>query len=215
MAGDVEAVLEQLGAGPAVTVGHGTSAAFVFALAAARPDLVKRAVVFAGTVPRPHIDASLTHAPFAAALLRARDASSHLFRLIVRTSGAAWRRLGTRRFNSMNLAGSDADSAIARSEPCLEEFDQALGAQLVNGYGRLEDDLLLTTEDWTDHVRRCASSVILLHGTQDPVTSISSIRDFARTHDNVTVVEVPTAGYLLHHTHTDLFVRVLKDGLHQ
>ncbi len=212
MAADVEAVVAQLGVAQVVIGGHGTSAAFAFVLAAARPDLAERVVVFAGTVPRPHIDESLTHAPFAAALLRARDASPSLFRLIIRTSGATWRRLGTRRFNSLNLARSVADSDVARSAACIEEFDHALGAQFANGSARLEADLLLTTEDWSDHVRRCAAPAILLHGAQDPVTNIATVRAFAAHHDGVSVVEVPDAGYLLHQTHADLFVRVLKDG---
>ncbi len=213
MAADVEAVVEQLGGGSVVIAGHGTSAAFAFALAAAKPDLAARVVVFAGTVPRPHIEESLTHAPFAAALLRARDASPNLFRIIVRTSGAAWRRLGTRRFNSLNLARSEADSAIARSDHCVEEFDQALQSEFVNGYARLEADLMLTTDDWSDHVVSCAAPTILLHGAQDPVTNIATVRDFAAGHDKVTVLEVPTAGYLLHQTHADLLVSILQAGL--
>jgi pimeloyl-ACP methyl ester carboxylesterase/DNA-binding CsgD family transcriptional regulator len=212
MAADVEAVIDQLGFRPVVIAGHGTSAGFAFALAAARPNLVERVVVFAGTVPRPYIDVRLTHAPFAAALLRARSASPHLFGLIVRTSGAAWRRLGTRRFNSLNLSRSVVDLAVARSEPCVEEFDQALGAQFASGYARLEADLLLTTDDWSVHVRKSTAPAILLHGAKDPVTNITTVRRFAQEHRNVAVLQIPDAGYLLHHTHTDMFIHVLRDG---
>jgi pimeloyl-ACP methyl ester carboxylesterase/DNA-binding CsgD family transcriptional regulator len=213
MAGDVEAVIGQLAAGPVVVAGHGTSAGFAFAFAAARPELASRVVVFAGIVPRPYIDEDLVLAPFAGALLRARDASPRLFRLIVRASVSAWQRLGTRRFNSLNLARSQADAAISRTAACVEEFDQALDAQLANGFARLEADLLLVTEDWSHHVNRCATPAILLHGAEDPVTSISSVRSFAAAHDNVAVREAPAAGYLLHHTEADLFVASLTQGL--
>ena len=209
MAEDVAAVITQMGGGPAVLAAHGPSAGYAFAAASAIGDLVSRVVVFAGTVPRPHFDTDIVFAPFAAALLRSRDASPHLFRLIVRASGAAWRRLGTRRFNSMNLARSPTDSAISRSPVCIEEFDEALTALLARGLDRLEEDLLLTTSDWSGHVRRCGVPALCLHGIEDPVTHVSSVRRFAQAHDNVSLHELDKAGYLLHLTEMETFVRTL------
>lgn len=198
MCADVCAVLDQIGARQAVVTSHGVSAPYAYAFGAIMPDRVRRVVVIAGTTPRPYLDIDLIHAPFAGSLVRARDASPRLFRVIVRASSNAWKRLGTRRFNSMNLSRSPADSALALTEDCLEEFDAALAAQLIRGTRRLEDDLILGTDDWSEWAARCQAPIVLLHGQEDPVTNIDQIERFARTLPNAALGVVGGAGYLVH-----------------
>lgn len=209
---DVATVLDQIGARQAVVASHGVSAPYAYALAAAMPERVLRVVVISGTTPRPYLDTDFIRAPFAGALVRARDVSPRLFRIIVKTSSNAWKRLGTRRFNSMNLVQSPADSALALTEDCLEEFDAALGAQLVRGSWRLEDDLMLGTADWSRVARCCTAPIVLLHGQEDPVTAIAQVERFAGTLPAAELRGVQGAGYLVHCAASSAMIRAFSLG---
>lgn len=212
MAGDVRAVLNQLDAGSAVVAAHGVSSVFAYAIAAALPGRIGQVVIFSGTLPRPYINAGLSNAPFAAALLRAGQAAPRVFRLLVRASVGAWRQIGVRRFNAMNLAKSPSDSQIARDDACVEEFEDALEGSLAQGFHRIESDLRLGTGDWSDRVTACPVKILLLHGVEDPVTGIADVRQFATRNKNTRLVEFEDTGYLLHHTRPEELARALADA---
>lgn len=211
MAADIVAVQDQLGHSSSVLMAHSTSSGYAYRLGGLIPDRLKQIVLLSTLVPLPYLTPHLTTAPWAQALMRGAAASPRLFRLMVVAGAKAWKIMGSRRFVAMQMSANADDVSLGTSPAALEEIDAAMMACHAQGIDHGSRDLVIATSDWRNWAQACKAPVTLFHGTLDPVASIDAVRAFAADFpDQVRVVEIKDAGFMVYLSHTDALIAELK-----
>ena len=104
MAGDLAALLSQLGADHCVLVGLNAATPVALELGRLCPELISRILVVGPVLPRPYQRRETIGTPWAEAIYRTLGTNPVLLRVMVRVGLRAWKVLGTRRFTSLQLA---------------------------------------------------------------------------------------------------------------
>lgn len=207
LAGDIVAILDQLDVQKAKLWAHNLGSAVGFRMTNLISDRLEELVVLSTLVPAPFQDASKTGAPWTAAIMRAVKKSLTLQRLIVHTGVRAWKLLGTRKFNAVQLGSFPSDVTIAVRQDINKEFDFALKTALAQGIENSALDLGFAQSDWSQWVRDCAVPTILIHGTHDQVSNVETVRAFAKAFEQrVSLLEIEDAGFMAFVSHADIII---------
>ncbi|PIE13590.1 MAG: hypothetical protein CSA70_04795 [Rhodobacterales bacterium] len=83
---------------------------------------------------------------------------------------------------------------------------------IAQGHKAFEADSLNVLSDWSDKLERRRFPMILLHGTQDPVVAIRTVRDYHKVlGEGCELRELPDGGQQILLTHPDHVVKALCD----
>jgi pimeloyl-ACP methyl ester carboxylesterase/DNA-binding CsgD family transcriptional regulator len=207
LAGDILAVLDQLGIKRAKLMAHSLSSAIACRMGALIRERITEIIITAALIPRPFLEASNMNSPWASALHAAMDQSPKLFALMVGAGVRAWKVLGTRRFVALQLGRYAPDVALAARPETDIEFIAAMSMTVKQGNDALSNDLQTSMGDWSAWVRDCQVPITLIHGQNDPGANITDVRDFADAFDGrINLIELDDAGFMtfLSHPHVVL-----------
>lgn len=210
LAGDIVALLDQMEVPSAKVLAHNLSTAIAYRMGGLIADRISQLLMLSTLVPRPFLNANKTSAPWASALMRAMDKSPTLFRMMMHAGLRAWKVLGTRRFNAIQLGGYPPDVELASAPETDKEFDAAMRMTLSQGGDYSEIDLRFAVSDWSDWVADCKVPVTLVHGVFDQVADIEAVRRFAKAfEDKVKLIELDDAGFMTFLSHTEVILSAL------
>lgn len=215
LAGDIIAVLGQLGRPRAKLMAHSLSSAIACRLGALLSEHISEVVIIAALIPRPFLKASNINSPWASALHAAMDQSPKLFALMVQAGVRAWKVLGTRRFVALQLGRYAPDVALAARPEIDAEFAAAMAMTVKQGNEALAQDLQTAMGDWSAWVSDCPVPMTLIHGENDPGANIKDVRDFARAFDGkLQLIELAAAGFMTVLSHPGAVLAALGETAH-
>ena len=133
-------------------------------------------------------------------------------KVIINAGLNAWCAIGSKQFHRLQVAGNQADvDALMRLENATEA-EHALASATAFGLTSAMDDLSKVFEDFRDRIKRFKIPVTIIHGSEDPVFPVASMRDFAREFPNqVELIEFKNAGFTALLTHTGQVIERLLD----
>ena len=214
LAGDVKAVLTQIGAPRAPFLAHSGGAPETFrAAAAGLGDHIER-LVMVGALPPPRyvVRHAKSSATMTAALMFAARSNRPLLRLLLSGRHRMYVRMGTARYLEKKFAASASDLAVVRRPGFAAEFDNAVAFISAQGYGAGTEELVASMTDWEADVAAFPAPVLALQGREDPIAPLAAISDFAGAHAGVALEVVDEAGHLLLAARPDLAADRLLNG---
>lgn len=204
-ASDVEALVAELKLEEIVLLGHLAGSIYAFATAARLGCRVKAIVNVGGGVP------IVSTAQFRQMSVRqrlvawtARNAPS-LLPFLIR---AGMRQLdfgGQEQFAVALYKNSKADQTLLLDQEVYGIVTRGFQLSVTQGHKAFQTDAWHVVRDWSHLVKRSTAPVELIHGENDPVVGIRSVRDFAARHsDRISVTSVPECGQLVLHAAPEL-----------
>jgi pimeloyl-ACP methyl ester carboxylesterase len=210
LAGDLAAVLTQLGVDRCPLVALNAATLDAVDLGARCPERISRILVLGPVLPRPYQRRETLGTPWGEAIYRTMGSNPALLRVMVRTGLRAWKVLGTRRFAAMQLAGSAADLGVLDEPEVLAELDRAMIDSNAQGVDANVREAQRIISDWSEVADACRVPIDVIHGTEDPCTDVAISRAFAAADpDRTRLVEIAGAGFYSLFSHTDAVVRRL------
>ena len=207
LAGDLAAVLAQLGVERCPLVALNAATVDAVNLGRRCPERISRILVLGPVLPRPFQRRETLGTPWGEAIYRTMGANPVLLRVMVRTGLRAWKLMGTRRFSAMQLGGSAADRAVLEQPDALVEFDRAMIESNAQGVEANVREAQRIISDWTEATQACQPPIELIHGTDDPCTDIVVSRAFANAFpERVRLTEIPGAGFYSLFSHPDAVI---------
>ncbi|GAB4258876.1 MAG: hypothetical protein Kow0013_01100 [Pararhodobacter sp.] len=194
---DLGAILDALGCGNVVMLGHLAGAIGAFAAAARLGSRVSAVVNVSGSVPVRSIDQLACMTPRQRAVAYTARFAPALLPAILRAGIAQIDSANPMPFMTSLYPEGSRDRALVE--------DPAIGASIIEGYRftvaqgvqAFRADAYHVTRDWSALVEQSDCPVLLIHGARDTVISVQSVRDFARQRPRITLIEEPDEGQLL------------------
>lgn len=132
---------------------------------------------------------------------------------LIRSGFGMLRRLGRRRFLEAVLGTAPSD-LVALQDPAImaaieagSVITWADGFTAQDGFSR---DLISFWQDWAHRFRICPVPIHVIHGQEDPESSILTVREYAAEPPVSSLTEVPNAGRLVPLTHADLLLDAVE-----
>lgn len=194
---DLGLMLETLNLPRVVLIGHMAGAVAAFAAAARLGQAVAGIANVSGCVPIISIEQFATMTPRQRAMAYTARFAPALLPAVLRAGIAQIDSSSAANFMIPLYPAGTRDRAL------VERPD--IGTALINGYRftvaqgqrAFHADAWHVTRDWSALVAGSDCPVLLLHGGQDPVVSLRSVRDFARERNRVRLREFPEEGQLI------------------
>jgi len=194
---DLGVVLDRLGIGRCILCGHMAGSVSAFAAAARLGDRVAGVVSVSGCVPIKSVEQFATMTPRQRAMAYTARFAPALLPAVLRAAIAYIDSRDVRRFMVPLYAPDSADRRIIDTPDIAEALIQGYRFTVAQGPGAFLSDSWQVTRDWSAMSARSSCPVLLIHATQDPVISLSSVRGFAQTSARFTVHEIPDHGQLV------------------
>ena len=216
LAGDIKALLQQLGHDSCVLMSARTSSAIMYRLSPYVADMVTGLVQVAACAPIQYFDEQGTTISWPQAVIRASKKSPSLMKFMIKSGIRAWAMMGHKRFLQLQFRKSSDDLDFLLSLDEFRESNAAFETATKQGYRALTDDTFVIFSNFNDDVGATDLPILLLHGQKDVVFSVDGVRDFVKDHAaRCTAVILPDAGFSMFATHTDEVVCQISAFLQQ
>lgn len=211
VAGDIRAVLSQLGLTSAPVLVHSTGIPTTLRVAERHPDLVERIVIIGGMAPPDYMRAhARKSSSMAMSLLAAAGTSRRLLRLLLSGRHRMYMRLGARRFLFRQYAKAPVDQGFAIRPDLLKEYENAVNFLMAQGYDPGTEELLDSQKRWGD-LGSYPVPVEILHGRLDPLCPLPAMQAWvADNADALTLRILDDAGHYSLAAETDAVIDRLK-----
>ena len=192
---DLAFLLDTLGIGKTVVVGHMSSAIYAAAAAVLLPERVRNVAAIAGFPPflnRKHID----HLPAWPRLFAytARYFPKALSLLVRGTFGLLVANRIEVLFDNL-YAGESADADVVSASGNRELFLNDFRRAFEQGTGSYEIDAALAASDWSDWLEKLAPRRMkFIHGLADPVTPFDVLSEIASKRPEIELLPIADAG---------------------
>ncbi|MEZ5871925.1 MAG: alpha/beta fold hydrolase [Nitratireductor sp.] len=194
---DLDVLLQSCGVSqPVVIAGHMAGSVYAFA-AAAGPAKIKSVLAISGGVP------IVSLSQFSEMNLRQRVVAytarfaPRLLPTVLR-AGIAQIDSGTiDEFMTALYPPESEDYQLLRETAIRNAIQTGYRFAVAQGHLGFEVDSWHVTRDWSNLVRAANIRSVHMHGTNDPVVKIDSVRAFVERHNSAELVEMPEAGQLL------------------
>ncbi|RKF13579.1 alpha/beta fold hydrolase [Roseovarius spongiae] len=213
MASDIAQLMRQMGLGRAVLMGHMAGALYAFAAAAETPERFAGVVNVAGGVPILGPGQFASMAPRQRLVAYTARYSPAVLPFVLRAGVRQLRSGGERRFLLSLYQDAPADLPVALRPEVQAILRGGYRFSVAQGHRAFEIDSHHVVQDWTEIVERVALPVQLVHGTEDPVVSIASVRAFADGRANCELIEAPETGQLVFYKTPGLALRAARELL--
>ncbi len=213
-AADLDAVLDHFGVACCPVVGHMAAAVYAFAAAARLGPRITHVVNIAGGVP------IVSPAQFASMSARQRIVAytarhaPRLLPLILRVGIAQIDGGGERAVVRALYRSAPLDHAIASTPEIFALLCEGFRFALMQGHRAFEIDAWHVVRDWSAWVRASSQPVLLVHGRQDPVVDVATVRAFADgLGARARLIERPDQGQLLFYAAPEVVLQALGEVL--
>ena len=215
IAGDMKALLQQLGHDSCVLMSARTAAAVMYRLSPYVADIVTGLVQVAACAPIQYFYDQGTTISWPQAVIRASEKSPSLMKFMIKSGIRAWATMGHKRFLQLQFRkSSDLDFLLSSDE--FRESSAAFETATKQGYRALTDDTYVIFSNFNESVAATDLPILLIHGENDSVFAVEGVRAFTEDHAaRCTAVILPDAGFSMFATHTDEVVRQLSAFIQQ
>lgn len=211
-ASDLAYLLDVLGVGKTVVVGHMSAAVYAAAAAALLPDRFLNAAAISGFPPflsRKHID----HLPAWPRLFAytARYFPKALSLLVRGTFGLLVENRIEVLFNNL-FAGAAEDTALISTPANRDLFLNDFRRAFEQGTAAYEIDAALAASDWSDWLTRLAPRrMTFIHGVHDPVTPLDLVTEIADLRPEIDLIPIEDTGQLALYQAPDRIIALLAE----
>lgn len=211
LAGDVSAVLDQLGIGRCLIMAYNANSPVCYRLANRIKERIYAVAHVAGVIPIRFVETTATQSSWSNAILKAGVKHPSMQRMLLLGAMKAWQAIGAKQFNRLQMASNPIDSECMLSPDNVREYEHALKTATQAGIVAASDDMSQNFEDWTTEVEALPVPISMMHGVEDKLFVIEHIRQFAATFpDKIELTEIPNAGMPLMQSHTSKVVELLR-----
>lgn len=178
---DMQALLAHLGQRQVMVMGYMSGAVFAFNMAQKYPDLVRGVFNISGAVPMTHLGQIRSmNARQRVMALTARFAP-RVFPTLLRAGIAQIDSGGIPAFLDALYTPDSPDRAIAELQGNRELLFRGFRDVVAQGHMGFATDSYHVVRDWSRYCMGLTQPVMLVHGAKDPVVSITSAEQFAKS----------------------------------
>ena len=216
IAGDLEALLQQLGHDSCVLMSMHTSSAIMYRLSPYVDHMVTGLVQVGACTPIQYFYDAKTTVSWPKAIIRASEKSPALMKFMIQAGIRAWAKMGHKRFLQLQFRKSSEDLDLLLSPDAFRESSAAFETATKQGNRALTNDTFVIFSNFNDSVAATDLPILVLHGEKDSMFVVEGLRPFAKDHaPRCTTVILPDAGFSIFATHTDEVVREINAFLQQ
>lgn len=212
VARDMISLLDHLGLGTVVVVGHMAGSVYAFGLAAQAPDRVGAVVNVAGGVPIKSISQFRSMSRRQRTIAYSARFVPRALPMLLHAGIRQIRFGGVREFVEALYETSDVDRRVFADPAAMAAIIDGVTFAVAQGYNGFEIDSYHVVRDWSVHVEGSTCPVHLVHGPHDPVVSFDSVVDFAaRLGPRCTLHKVDGAGQTVIYARPDILLDRLSE----
>lgn len=209
---DVSSILDQLKIDSCVILALTNNTPICQALSVRLPDRFTHVVQMSACVPIKYSRAISSQSQWLTGILRASEEFPAMKNVLLKGAIKAWATVGARQFIRFQLASNPIDSAHAFLHKNIVENEHALKTATANGISAVVEDIALSFEDWTDDVNASSIGTTIIHGEQDQLFPIGSVRSFASDFPHkVELIEIPESGFTFIQQDPGQAIGILKE----
>lgn len=195
-ADDVKAVLAHLCLSKVACIAIMGGSAFAYAFASRFPAMVDNIVSVSGAIPY-MADSDIGRLPLVArAMTTASKYFPKLLPLLVRSAVAIVDRGDTEKIIQMAYRNSPVDFEVALRPDVLPRLNRAFRYTAHQGYSAYAHNGIAVMADHRPLINNIKCPINLIHGVEDKIQTLESVRVFANDYANVLLTEVEHVGQL-------------------
>jgi pimeloyl-ACP methyl ester carboxylesterase/DNA-binding CsgD family transcriptional regulator len=202
-AGDICALLDQLGHEKCLLMTSNTSTGFLFHTLPYFEERVFGLTLAAAGAPMRYYEDADFSAPWIKGMFHAVAKRPKILKFFLKAGTSAYRTIGQKRFTELQFSNDPKELEIVNRPEYKQEMDNALEVYTRQGMTSLHTDISLCFSDYTDEVCKTDLPILILHGSGDQINGIGAMRRFVEDFaDQTTLVEIESATQSAIHTHT-------------
>jgi len=211
---DVEAILDQLEISHCSLLALNCNSALCFALANRIEERLSHAVQIAANVPVRFETSQQSCSNWKTGILKAGVMYPSIKKLLFVSSMKAWETIGAKQFIRLQLGSNPVNSGALLLPENISESQHALESATRCGISYATEDIYPIFGDWTSDVERLSINITVIHGVEDRLQKIESVRKYVQhISDKAHLIEVENAGMALMVSHTDDVIALIRLAL--
>jgi DNA-binding CsgD family transcriptional regulator/pimeloyl-ACP methyl ester carboxylesterase len=208
---DMVAVLDQLDISRCVMLITFTNAPMSYRIARMYPSRFSHIVQLNTCGPASFDQASQDRSPWISGIVRACTGNSAIVGILLRGYIKSWAAIGARQFMRLQMSSNPVDARYALLPENIAEAQHALETATWRGIDGALQEHLLVFEDWTTDIDAVQVQMTFIHGRENKLFTIDSIRKLAELFsDKVNLVEIENAGFTAAQSHPEKVIGVLR-----
>jgi len=193
---DIVALLDLLGHSCCVLMTSNLSVAFMYGVSRFMSPQLVGMVQIAAPVPIKYSQTDDDAVPWSKGMARAMKSNRHMADFIATAGVTAWTKMGHKAFMTVQFRKHKALLERIFQDETLAEHMRAYNAASAQGRAVLTYEVKSAYEDFSDAIRATEVPVLVVHGADDEIFSIKSVRRFAADFEGrVTLIELPNVGF--------------------
>ena len=203
-------VLDALGIEKCPVVAHGFGGAYAFALAHHYPDRIAAVVNIGAYLPTDNMDSIIRLSGFQRALMFSAKHSPMLFSFFSRAAQRVFERDGMVAFLKRYLGSSQTDVAMLKDNEMESSMRMRLNLSHAQEIETYRQECLMQMSDLSAYAKHPGVPVAIIHGSEDPVFPVESIRKAAIALDADVFHEVKDCGQLMLYSHPEIAIEAIR-----
>ncbi len=203
-------VLDALNIEKCPVVAHGFGGAYAFALAHHHPDRISAVINIGAYLPTDNMDSIIRLSGFQRALMFSAKHSPMLFSFFSRAAQRVFERDGMVAFLRRYLGSSQTDIDILQNNELESSMRMRLNLSHAQEIESYRQECLMQMSDLSAYAKHPGVPVAIVHGSEDPVFPVESIRKAAIELKADVFHEVSNCGQLMLYSHPEIAIEAIR-----
>lgn len=203
-------VLDALNIEKCPVVAHGFGGAYAFALAHHYPDRISAVINIGAYLPTDNMESIIKLSGFQRALMFSAKHSPMLFSFFSRAAQRVFERDGMLVFLKRYLGSSQADVSMLKDNEMESAMRMRLNLSHAQEIETYRQECLMQMSDLSAYAKHPGVPVTIVHGSEDPVFPVESIRKAAIDLNADVFHEVKDCGQLMLYSHPDIAIEAIR-----
>lgn len=203
-------VMDALNIEKCPVVAHGFGGAYAFALAHHHPDRVSAVINIGAYLPTDNMDSIIKLSGFQRALMFSAKHSPMLFSFFSRAAQRVFERDGMVAFLKRYLGSSQTDIAMLTDNEMESTMRMRLNLSHAQEIETYRQECLMQMSDLSAYAKHPGVPVSIIHGSEDPVFPVESIRKAAIELNADVFHEVSNCGQLMLYSHPEIAIEAIR-----
>lgn len=194
-AGDIEALLDQLGHAKTVLMTTKNTSPYMYALSSLLAHRLTGLVSCSAFLPYPYFDEASSLSTWAKGLARAMKQHPKVAHFFLKGGARAWAKMGAKMFFTAQFNGDKKLLAPLLRPTFLAEAQHALETASKQGTSGMADEIKAAFRDFSPDIDATDLPILIVHGEKDELFPISGVSTFAQEHaSRVRLLALPDVG---------------------